>query len=135
MQTTGIAIEALETAYAAAKSFIRTSRLTDLELVYAPSQIALAAFRLSDHSAVDTWLGVKQSLKDGRAAGADTGVGTDEASSADQLAREQLVDALVDIGEAILDAKDNPVDKAKVTEVDKRLRWARNPEKDPKSAL
>lgn len=45
------------------------------------------------------------------------------------------MDLLVEIGEVILTAKETPVDKAKVTEVDKRLRWARNPEKDPKSAL
>jgi cyclin H len=57
------------------------------------------------------------------------------AQTEEELEKEKVVDLLVEIGEVILTAKENPVDKAKVTEVDKRLRWARNPEKDPKSAL
>lgn len=35
----------------------------------------------------------------------------------------------------VVHGQKHPVDKARVKEVDLRLRWARNPEKDPNSAL
>lgn len=129
-QTADVPLETLETVYAAAKQHLRTSRLTDLELIYTPSQIALATFRLSDINCVDTWLGLKSSRKTAHDASKPLSASTEQ-----ELEKERLVDLLVEIGEVIMEAKENPVDKAKVTEVDKRLRWARNPEKDPKSAL
>lgn len=47
---------------------------------------------------------------------------------------DALVRVLEGIGE-IVEGCGNKVDVEVVREVDKRLRWARNPEKDPKSAL
>lgn len=139
-QTAQIPVETLETVYAAARSHVRTSRLTDLEFIYTPAQIALATFRLSNTAIVDSWLGVKQDKKKEhehvKGKGKEREGTADEAvGDGTELDAERVVDLLVEIGEAILEAKENPVDKAKVTEVDKRLRWARNPEKDPKSAL
>lgn len=136
--------------YATARAHLRTARLTDLELVYSPSQIALATFRLSNPSIVDQWLGHKAArIKDKDKAG-DKGANRDsvgveqdkaknEGSTAltgtTKLETDRLVDVLAEIGETILEAKEHPVDKALVTQVDKRLKWARNPEKDPTSAL
>jgi len=40
---------------------------------------------------------------------------------------------LKEIGEVVKESKG--VDKERVKEIDKRLKWARNPEKDPSSAL
>lgn len=97
--------------------------MTDLEFVYAPSQIALACFQLANPQTVSVWLGAKQPIKDA------------EERRAEEVEREQLVRVLEMVGDVVRMAQETPVDREKVKEVDKRLRWARNPEKDPKSAL
>lgn len=51
------------------------------------------------------------------------------------MEHEALRDCLVEIGELILEQERRGVDTEAVREVDVRLRWARNPEKDPKSTL
>lgn len=111
----------MQTAYEKAQSLLRTSRLTDVEFIYAPSQIALAAFLLADPSAVETWLVMKEARH--------------SAKGKEELGQDELRRCLEEIGEVVREMGRCPVDKGKVTEVDKRLRWARNPEKDPKSAL
>lgn len=42
---------------------------------------------------------------------------------------------LKEIGEMVTMSQKNPIAKEKVKDIDKRLKWARNPEKDPSSAL
>lgn len=51
------------------------------------------------------------------------------------MEHDALRECLVEIGELILEAERKGVDTEAVREVDIRLRWARNPEKDPKSAM
>ncbi|KAK4701463.1 cyclin H, partial [Phenoliferia sp. Uapishka_3] len=109
-----------------AQSFIRHSRLTDAEFIYTPSQIALASFRLANPTIVDTWIGTKESRRLGRGK---------EVERDEDLAHDELLKCLEEIGEMIQMAIKNPVAKEAVKAVDQRLKWARNPEKDPNSAL
>lgn len=129
-QTAGVDLPSLSSVVPKAHAFVRTSRLTAAELIYSPSQIALACFSLADRSLVDTWLGVKEEkveeVEKKRGGNKEEG---------GRLEREALVKVLEEIGEMIMEAQRNPVDKARVKDVDMRLKWARNPEKDPKSAL
>ncbi|KAM0751623.1 cyclin-like protein [Meredithblackwellia eburnea MCA 4105] len=110
-----------------AQSYIRHSRLTDVEFIYTPSQIALAAFRLANPAVVDGWLTIK--VPEG-APGWREGVKTEE-----DIQKEELLKVLDEIGQVVTDAIKNPVSKEAVRIVDQRLKFARNPEKDPDSAL
>ncbi|KAM0789518.1 hypothetical protein ACM66B_000334 [Microbotryomycetes sp. NB124-2] len=160
MQTADIPLETLEQAYTQSRAYIRASRLTDLELIYTPAQIALSSFRLTDPKAVESWLGFKQTRRrkiENRSSAAavkvkvsgkigsttsaatraqsDSTTVTDEDQEMTELDTERLIDVLAHVGDVILEAKENPVDKAKVTDIDKRLRWARNPDKNPNSVM
>lgn len=118
--------EMLEEANKKVEKLLAVSRLTDVEFIYTPSQIALAAFWVSSPSIVEKWLGVKEGRRE------EKGKGVAEEGS---LEVQALLDLLREIGGVLEKAAETPVDKEAVTEVDRRLRWARNPEKDPKSAL
>ncbi|GAA6061324.1 hypothetical protein JCM10212_003214 [Sporobolomyces blumeae] len=121
-----------------AQQALRTSRHTSLELVYSPSQIALACLRMSDPSLVGEWLGVKTERKTKRDTGKGKGTNGQDRLAADggtAAEVDTVLEILDEIQEVVRDAQRNPVDKERVKEVDRRLRWARNPEKDPNSAL
>ncbi|GAA5890588.1 hypothetical protein JCM8208_004924 [Rhodotorula glutinis] len=158
MQTTGVPSSTIASALPRAQAFLRAARLSPAELVYAPSQIALACMRLADRSSVETWLVAKgksanEQKKEREARSAtegSTGAGKkeegegapraqDEDNDQDgepaQLEQDVLLRLLDEVQGMIQEQQRNPVDKDKVREVDRRLKWARNPEKDPKSAL
>lgn len=122
--------ESLEVANKKVEKLLAVSRLTDVEFIYTPSQIALAAFYVSNASIVEKWLGVKE----GRRKQPEEGKGKEVAEEG-SLEVQALLECLKEIGAVLEKAAETPVDKEAVTEVDRRLRWARNPEKDPKSAL
>lgn len=83
---------------------VRASRLTDAELVYSPSQIALAAFALASPDLAASWA---------RSKGANS-----------------AVDIIEDIKTMILQDGMGP-DVERVRDVDRRLRSCKNPEKIP----
>lgn len=117
----------LDTVYPKAAATILLLRLTDAEFLYTPSQIALAAFHLADPSMTERWLSAKLAL-----ASAST-LRKDQASpvpAAEETIRD-VVDPIVDLVEKGKKA----VDVEMVREVDKRLRYCKNPEKDPESSL
>ncbi|GAA5940602.1 hypothetical protein JCM1841_000655 [Sporobolomyces salmonicolor] len=121
-QSDNIDLPALAAAAPKAHSFVRASRQTAAELIYTPSQIATACLRLADPSLVDTWLRAK----------------TEHAAAQKQKGAEEgevMIQLLDQVGEMVLEVQRTPLDKAKVKDADRRLRWASNPEKDPKSAL
>lgn len=164
MQTSGVDPSALSVAFPRAQSYCRASRLTSAELVYTPAQIALACFRLADSTLVDQWLEAKEGKNkrgqftsraprkrwadggnggdaprpppptkpDGTGGGDEAAVPTEEE---EELEQNELGPVLDQVQSMIEDGQKNPVEKARVKEVDLRLRWARNPEKDPNSAL
>ncbi|GAA5836634.1 hypothetical protein JCM11251_002683 [Rhodosporidiobolus azoricus] len=130
MQTAGVDVLILTAASPKAHAFVRTSRLTPAEFIYSPSQIALACFRLAEPILVEKWLGVKE----GRLAEVPKRQER-EGEGAARLRHEALLKVLDDIQQMIMDAQNNKVGKQEAIALDRRLRLARNPEKDPNSAL
>ena len=101
-------------------------RLTDAEFLYTPSQIALAAFYNSDPSLTERWLSAKLSL-------AERSILRQASESA--IAVDRLVESTVDPLVSLVTEAKQAVDIEAVREVDKRLKYCNNPEKDPKSSL
>ena len=95
--------------YENALKHVRDSRFTDAELIYAPSQIALAALSLASPLLVQKWLGSKSSGVDA------TCLGT----------LESAVNAIKDL----IMHTGHPPDVEAVREVDRRLKLCKNPEK------
>jgi len=92
-------------AYETVLNHVRASRLTDAELIYTPSQIALAAFSLSFPVLAEQWVATKMPR--------------------DSFNLSQVID---DIKHLIISQGHTP-DVESVREVDRRLRICKNPEK------
>ncbi|BGP16969.1 hypothetical protein JCM10213_007415 [Rhodosporidiobolus nylandii] len=132
MQAAGVDLATLTAAAPKAHALVRASRLTSVEFIYTPAQIALACFRLAEPSLADKWLGAKEErLEKGKGKEGEDAGGT----SQEQLEREALLMLLDELQVVVSEAQKNPVDKKRAADVDKRLKLARNPEKDPNSAL
>ncbi|KAK0246093.1 cyclin-like protein [Armillaria nabsnona] len=91
-------------AYATALGYVRASRFTDVEFIYTPSQIALAAMSLALPEESYKWLKSKYPSSD-------------------------VVEATVDKVKTIIQSSSRPPDVESVREVDRRLRLCKNPEK------
>ncbi|GAA5964990.1 hypothetical protein JCM3765_004819 [Sporobolomyces pararoseus] len=117
----GVNLTTIAPTVSKAQSYLRTSRHTSAELIYSPSQIALSCLHLVSPSLVESYLSSKQSNAENK--------------SKSTLERTKMIKLLQEIGEMITNCQKNPVAKDKVKDIDKRLKWARNPEKDPSSAL
>jgi len=95
--------------YETALKHVRNSRFTDAELIYAPSQIALAALSLASPLLAQTWLNSKS-----------LGFGETLPETL-QVAIGEIKDLIVHTG--------HPPDVEAVREVDRRLKLCKNPEK------
>lgn len=95
--------------YETALKHVRNSRFTDAELIYAPSQIALAALSLASPPLAQKWLESKL-----------PGVG--------ETLPETLQSA-VDAVKILIAHTGHPPDVEAVREVDRRLKLCKNPEK------
>ncbi|KAG6846005.1 hypothetical protein H0H87_011053 [Tephrocybe sp. NHM501043] len=96
--------------YESALTHIRASRLTDAELIYTPSQIALTAFSLAAPELASQWLRSKV--------------------PADPLAlTTTTLPVLVDALASLIMTTGQPPDIEAVREVDRRLKLCKNPEK------
>ncbi|KAG0151237.1 hypothetical protein CROQUDRAFT_57206 [Cronartium quercuum f. sp. fusiforme G11] len=102
-------IELLNEHWEGVRELLKASRLTDAEFLWTPSQIATAAWWIRDPEGITEWIRSK--------------------------AQQLLMSYLPALAELIQRAQATPVDKERVTAVDRRLRFCRNPEKDPNSAL
>ncbi|KAF8973886.1 cyclin-like protein [Flammula alnicola] len=91
--------------YDAALNHVRASRLTDAELIYTPSQIALAAFSLILPEIASRWVATKQSA---------------EFSSLPKFIEDIKV---------MITSHGHPPNVESVREVDRRLKLCKNPEK------
>ncbi|KAG1716556.1 hypothetical protein ID866_608 [Astraeus odoratus] len=98
--------------YESALKHVRTSRFTDAELIYTPSQIALAALSLVSPSLSQKWVASKRP--------ADP-----EAAEALQQTLERTCSAIRDM----ITQHGQPPDVEAAREVDRRLRLCKNPEK------
>ena len=81
---------------------VRASRLTDAELIYTPSQIALACFHIAAPALAEQWATAK--------------------------GESDVIALLPTISDLILQEGKQP-DLERVREIDKRLRICKNPEK------
>ncbi|KAF8622235.1 hypothetical protein AX15_007175 [Amanita polypyramis BW_CC] len=100
--------------YDTALSHVRASRLMDIEFIYTPSQIGLAALSLAEPEAAAKWIETKVSA---------------DASDA-ELSAARLKSVIETIQSLIL-SSGKPPDVESVREVDRRLRICKNPEKVP----
>ncbi|KAG8856956.1 hypothetical protein FRB96_006219 [Tulasnella sp. 330] len=94
--------------YQAALTLVRSSRLTDAELIYTPSQIALSCFHATSRTLAEQWIDAK-SLSNGGQNGA-------------------LIRILEDI-QQMIETESTPPDVELVRGIDKRLKHCTNPEK------
>ena len=107
----------LESIYPKVILLLQQARLGDFEFLYTPSQIAMAAFFSIDPAIISTWFFAKQ-------------------PATQQISADQVMQQVKDLSHELEQfAEKAPVDLEKVREVDKRLRYCHNPEKDPNSAM
>lgn len=95
--------------YETALKHVRNSRFTDAELIYAPSQIALAALSLASSLLVQKWLDSKL-----------PGVGETP---------PETLQSTVNAIKILITHTGHPPDVEAVREVDRRLKLCKNPEK------
>jgi cyclin H len=92
----------LDQLYERLLGHVRAARLTDAELIYTPSQIALACLAIISPNIADEWVRSKSS--------------------------EAILDTIESVKRTILEGSDLP-DVEQVREVDRRLKLCKNPEK------
>ena len=100
----------LRLAYDTALTHVRASRLTDVEFIYTPSQIALACLSLASPALASAWLRAK------------SGQGGDDNAL-----------AILESIRAMIVTEGSPPEVEAVREVDRRLKLCKNPEKVPGS--
>ncbi|KAF4623068.1 hypothetical protein D9613_001932 [Agrocybe pediades] len=98
-------MQANSSMYDKALSYIRASRLTDAELIYTPSQIALAAFSLTLPDIAEQWISSKS---------------PNESTDLRRCIEEIVV---------LIETQGQPPKIESVREVDRRLKICKNPEK------
>lgn len=116
--------------YPRAHSTILSLRITDAEFLYTPSQIALAAFHAVDPSLTERWLASKLELSSQstlRKLPAD-----EQIPGMEEILRD-VINPIVALADAAKAGKLTDIEK--VRQVDRRLRFCKNPEKDPNSSL
>ncbi|OCH96523.1 cyclin-like protein [Obba rivulosa] len=101
-------LDDLRASYDTALKYVRASRLTDAELVYTPSQIALACLSLASPSLASTW--VRSKFPD------------------PEITDPPVLGVIEPIKTLIL-ADGSPPEVEAVREVDRRLKLCKNPEK------
>lgn len=120
----------VEVTYPRAHSSLLSLRITDAEFLYTPSQIALAAFHAVDPALTEKWLESKLDLSSKsnlRKPPAD-----DSTPSMQDILRD-IVNPIVALAEAAKAGKLTDIEKVRA--VDRRLKFCKNPEKDPSSSL
>jgi cyclin H len=113
--------------YPKASASILLLRLTDAEFLYTPSQIALAAFHMADPSLTERWLSSKLALASESKLIANQAMFK---TTLDSLLKD-VIDPLV----LLVEQAKKAVDVEAVREVDRRLKFCKNPEKNPESSL
>lgn len=110
----------LRKAHDIALAHVRASRLTDAELVFAPSQIALACVALASPGLASAWARAKGSSSE-----SIPGSPSDSASPTPDSVVLQLLEPIKNM---IL-TQGSPPEVEAVREVDRRLKLCKNPEK------
>jgi len=118
-------LDAIQTSLSAALDRLHASRYTDAEFLFAPSQIAMACWRLANRELVDNFLEWKYA-----AAESEEGGSVPYGAPIEVLKR-----VIAEVEDVIRDAPGTNPDIKKIKEVDKRLKACTNPEKIPGTAL
>lgn len=108
-----ISVDEVRKAYDTGLAHVRAARLTDAELIYTPSQIALACLDLAAPSLAHTWVHTKQ---------------TSAPTSSSPSEEDAILSVLEPIKQMIITQGRSP-DVEAVREVDRRLKLCKNPEK------
>lgn len=120
----GCDIEVLNERWLEVRDLLKASRLTDAEFLWTPSQIATAVWWISDPEGITEWIKSKAQRT---------------LSEANSISVENQVKLIMSylpaLVELIQKAKSTSIDKERVTAIDRRLKFCRNPEKDPNSNL
>lgn len=120
----------VEVTYPKAHSTLLSLRITDAEFLYTPSQIALAAFHTVDPSLTEKWLESKFELSSNSKL---RKMPADESIPGTQDILTDIVNPIVALAEAAKAGKLTDIEKVRA--VDRRLKFCKNPEKDPSSSL
>lgn len=122
-----------------AQATINQLRLTDAEFIYTPSQIALAAYHLHAPSLAERWLISKTERRDAstltRKDAAPPPPSSATQSPEERMMVDQVKKEIIDPIQDLVERASKSVDVEAVREVDRRLRYCKNPEKDPNSSL
>ncbi|KAI0793393.1 cyclin-like protein [Abortiporus biennis] len=113
-----IRMDELRDAYDVALKHVRESRLTDAELIYTPSQIALTCFSLASPSLASAWVRSKHTPP----------ASPPTPTSPSPIPETDILELIEPIKSMILQYGTMP-DVEAVREVDRRLRLCKNPEK------
>ncbi|CAL1696067.1 unnamed protein product [Somion occarium] len=108
----------LRKAYDVALTHVRASRLTDVELIYTPSQIALACLSLASPGLASAWARSKSGSPE-----------SSPSSPSSTPSPEILVLELLEPIKSMILIQGSPPDVEAVREVDRRLKLCKNPEK------
>ncbi len=108
-----ILIDDLRKAYDESLTHVRASRLTDAELIYTPSQIALACFDLASPHIARAWIRSKQTSP----------------PVSPPASEEDAMLAILEPIKTMITSEGQSPDVERVREVDRRLKLCKNPEK------
>lgn len=143
----GVEYAQVYAAWSAAKEYLARARLTDVELIYAPSQVAAACFRLADSDLFDKLLDVLFPSNNSNGNGDEDvdmdskegikGNGTNgKVSTSAQLDRDGLLQRIEEIQKDIeAMPSGGGFDMKQVKAVDKLVRGAQDPAKNKASKL
>lgn len=115
-----IPLDELRKAYDLALTHARASRLTDVEFIYSPSQIALACLSLASPQLPAAWLASKHDINS---------PSPPSSPSAPVSTPDSEILALLEPIKAMILAEGSPPNVEAVREVDRRLKICKNPEK------
>ena len=110
----GVDAGELRRVYEEAMKGVRASRLTDAELIYTPSQIALGALWMVSSELARGWMGLK---------------GEVEVDGSESVIGETMLEKIVGEVEEMIREEGVEAEVEAVREVDRRLRTCKNPEK------
>ncbi|KAI9629028.1 hypothetical protein H4Q26_018351 [Puccinia striiformis f. sp. tritici PST-130] len=118
-------IDRLAQAWPEVCGLLRAGRLTDLEFLWTPSQIACAAWWIVDKPIIEIWLKLKSHRL----------LTKNDSTPSSSLTLNPPIDHLNSLSQILNDTKLKPINKDRVTAVDQRLRSAEIRKVDPNSNL
>lgn len=123
----------IETAYALAKTQWKRSRLTDVEFLYTPAQIAAACFRLADKDLFESALEILVPIQENKSEMDEDEGKTMEAPLLDRKGLLSTLEQVQAMTQSV--SEDRNVDMVRVKAADKLVRKSQDPANNKASAL